>query len=338
MVDGRVGGAWTGDNLMSERTLSSSSLERGLEIELTHVCELAAISAAKLRGRGDKMAADGAAVDAMRKALSDVSIKGTVVIGEGEMDEAPMLFIGEKVGNGQGPEVDIAVDPLEGTTICAKAMPNALVVLAASARGGLLHAPDMYMDKIAIGPGYSPGVVDLDASPSENVKALAKEKGVAVSEITACVLDRERHEKLIADLRAVGAGVQLISDGDIAGVFWTIDSKNTGVDIYLGSGGAPEGVLAAAALRSVGGQMQGRLLPEDDEECSRAEKMGISDIARKFELNDLASKDAIFVATGVTGGSMLDGVRYGPQGATTETIVMHSDFGSVRRIKTTHPL
>ncbi len=327
-MEQRIGGGWGG----------AGGLDRGLEIELVHVCELAALAAAKLRGRGDKMAADGAAVDAMRRALSDVAIQGRVVIGEGEMDEAPMLYIGEEVGNGSGPEVDIAVDPLEGTTICAKAMPNSLVVLAAAERGGLLHAPDMYMDKIAIGPGYSKGLVDLDASPADNVTALAKEKGVSPSEITACVLDRPRHEKLIADLRAVGAGVQLISDGDIAGVFWTIDSESTGVDIYLGSGGAPEGVLAAAALRCVGGQMQGRLLPEDDEERERATKMGVRDINRKFELEDMASKESIFVATGVTGGSMLDGVRYGPDSASTETIVMHSDVGSVRRIMTEHPL
>jgi fructose-1,6-bisphosphatase II / sedoheptulose-1,7-bisphosphatase len=251
------------------------------------------------------------------------------------MDEAPMLYIGEKVGSGEGPEVDIAVDPLEGTTICAKAMPNALAVLAISERGGLLHAPDIYMNKIAIGPGYAPGVVDLDAPPGANIEALAKAKGVPVAEITACILDRPRHAELIAAVRKAGAAVQLIPDGDIAGVIWTTDPDETGIDIYLGSGGAPEGVLAAAALRCIGGQIEGRLLPASDEQRERTQKMGIADVNRKFRLEDMASADVIFSATGVTDGSLLDGVRFRGDFAETETLVMRSRTGTVRRIKTT---
>lgn len=319
-------------------TATHKGLSRGLVIDVAHVTEQAAIAAARLRGRGDKKGADGVAVDAMRKALADIDIAGTVVIGEGEMDEAPMLYIGEKVGTGAGPEVDIAVDPLEGTTICAKAMPNALAVMAISERGGLLHAPDMYMDKIAIGPGYPEGIVDLDASVAENLTNLAKAKGVPVSEITACILDRDRHDDLIAAVRAVGASVQLIPDGDIAGVMWATKPSQTGVDIYLGSGGAPEGVLAAAALRSSGGQMQGRLLPADDAERVRAESMGIKDINHKFTLSELASKDVIFAATGVTGGSLLNGVEFCGKFARTDTLIMHSGSGTTRRISSFIPL
>jgi fructose-1,6-bisphosphatase II / sedoheptulose-1,7-bisphosphatase len=311
-----------------------SGLDRMLVLEVARVTEAAAIAAARLRGRGQEKAADKAAVDAMRRELANLSIRGTVVIGEGEMDEAPMLFIGEKVGSGEGPEVDIAVDPLEGTTICAKAMPNALAVLAISERGGLLHAPDMYMNKIAIGPGYPPGLVDLDASIADNLTALARAKGVPIAEVTACILDRPRHAELIAAVRAAGAAVQLIPDGDIAGVIWTTDPAHTGIDIYLGSGGAPEGVLAAGALRCTGGQMQGRLMPTSDEERKRAEKMGISDINRKFVLEDMASGDVILSATGVTDGSLLDGVHFHGDTAETETLVMRSHTGSVRRIKT----
>lgn len=247
-----------------------------------------------------------------------------------------MLYIGEKVGSGEGPQVDIAVDPLEGTTICAKAMPNALAVLAISERGGLLHAPDIYMNKIAIGPGYPPGTVDLDAPPAANIEALAKAKGVPVSEITACILDRPRHAELIAAVRKAGAAVQLIPDGDIAGVIWTTDPKETGIDIYLGSGGAPEGVLAAAALRCIGGQIEGRLLPASDEQRTRVKKMGIADVNRKFKLEDMASADVIFAATGVTDGSLLDGVRFTGDCAETESVVMRSHTGTVRRIKTTY--
>jgi fructose-1,6-bisphosphatase II / sedoheptulose-1,7-bisphosphatase len=310
-------------------------LERILVLEVARVTEAAAIAAAQLRGRGNEKAADKAAVDAMRRELGRVEIRGTVVIGEGEMDEAPMLYIGEKVGIGQGPEVDIAVDPLEGTTICAKAMPNALAVLAISERGGLLHAPDMYMNKIAIGPGYPDGTVDLDATPLENLTALAKAKGVPIGEIMACILDRPRHAELIRAVREAGAGVQLIPDGDIAGVIWTTDPRETGIDIYMGSGGAPEGVLAAAALRCIGGQMQGRLMPMKDEERARAEKMGITDIRKKFRLEDMASADVVFSATGVTDGSLLKGVRIRGDFAETETVVMRSKTGTVRRIKST---
>jgi fructose-1,6-bisphosphatase II / sedoheptulose-1,7-bisphosphatase len=310
-------------------------LERILVLEVARVTEAAAIAAAQLRGRGNEKAADKAAVDAMRRELGRVEIRGTVVIGEGEMDEAPMLYIGEKVGIGEGPEVDIAVDPLEGTTLCAKSMPNALAVLAISERGGLLHAPDMYMNKIAIGPGYPDGTVDLDASPAENLAALAKAKGVPIGEIMACILDRPRHAELIRAVREAGAGVQLIPDGDIAGVIWTTDPRETGVDIYIGSGGAPEGVLAAAALRCIGGQMQGRLIPMKDEERVRAEKMGITDINKKFKLEYMASADVVFSATGVTDGSLLKGVRIRGDFAETETVVMRSKTGTVRRINST---
>jgi len=312
-----------------------SGLDRVLVLEVVRVTEAAAIAAAHLRGRGQEKAADKVAVDAMRRELAKLPIRGTVVIGEGEMDEAPMLYIGEKVGSGEGPEVDIAVDPLEGTTICAKAMPNALAVLAISERGGLLHAPDIYMNKIAIGPGYAPGVVDLDAPPGANIEALAKAKGVPVAEITACILDRPRHAELIAAVRKAGAAVQLIPDGDIAGVIWTTDPDETGIDIYLGSGGAPEGVLAAAALRCIGGQIEGRLLPASDEQRERTQKMGIADVNRKFRLEDMASADVIFSATGVTDGSLVDGVRFRGDFAETETLVMRSRTGTVRRIKTT---
>jgi fructose-1,6-bisphosphatase II / sedoheptulose-1,7-bisphosphatase len=312
-----------------------SGLDRMLVLEVARVTEAAAIAAARLRGRGQEKAADKVAVDGMRRELAKLPIRGTVVIGEGEMDEAPMLYIGEKVGSGEGPEVDIAVDPLEGTTICAKAMPNALAVLAISERGGLLHAPDIYMNKIAIGPGYAPGVVDLDAPPGANIEALAKAKGVPVAEITACILDRPRHAELIAAVRKAGAAVQLIPDGDIAGVIWTTDPDETGIDIYLGSGGAPEGVLAAAALRCIGGQIEGRLLPASDEQRKRTQKMGIADVNRKFKLEDMASADVIFSATGVTDGSLLDGVRFRGDFAETETLVMRSRTGTVRRIKAT---
>lgn len=311
-----------------------SGLERVLVLEVARVTEAAAIAAARLRGRGNEKAADKAAVDAMRRELAKLQIRGTVVIGEGEMDEAPMLYIGEKVGSGEGPEVDIAVDPLEGTTICAKSMPNSLAVLAISERGGLLHAPDMYMNKIAIGPGYAEGIVDLDASPADNLQALAKAKGVPINEIMACILDRPRHAELIKAVRDCGAAVQLIPDGDIAGVIWTTDPDETGIDIYMGSGGAPEGVLAAAALRCIGGQIQGRLIPSNDLERERAQKMGITDINRKFRIEDMASADVIFSATGVTDGSLLDGVHFRGGFAETETVVMRSKTGTVRRIKT----
>ncbi len=309
-------------------------LGRTLVLEVGRVTEGAAIAAAKLRGRGDVKAADKVAVDAMRKELGRINIDGLVVIGEGEMDEAPMLYIGEKVGTGKGPAVDIAVDPLEGTTICAKAMPNALAVLAVAERGGLLHAPDMYMDKIAVGPGLPDGIVDLDATAEDNIHALAKAKGVPVEELTACILDRPRHADLIAAVRGTGAAVQLIPDGDIAGVIWTTDPDQTNIDIYIGSGGAPEGVLAAAALQCIGGQMQGRLLPSNDEERARAEKMG-ADVQKKYSIDDMASGDVIFSATGVTDGSLLEGVHFRGEFAETETVVMRAETGTVRRVKTT---
>jgi fructose-1,6-bisphosphatase II / sedoheptulose-1,7-bisphosphatase len=312
-----------------------AGLERILVLEVARVTEAAAIASARFRGRGDKEAADKAAVDAMRRELGKVNIRGRVVIGEGEMDEAPMLYIGEEVGTGQGPDVDIAVDPLEGTTICAEAEPNSLAVLAISERGGLLNAPDMYMDKIAIGPGYPEGLIDLDASPADNIQRLAKAKGVPVSGITACMLGRPRHQKLLDAVRATGASVRLIRDGDIAGVIWTTDPQKSGIDIYMGSGGAPEGVLAAAALRCIGGQMQGRLMPSDDNEVKRARSMGITDIRRKYSMQEMASGDVIFSATGVTDGSLLDGVHFRGDFAETETVVMRARTGTVRRIKTT---
>ncbi len=311
----------------------SDGLDRVLVLEVGRVTEAAAIAAARLRGRGNEKAADKAAVDAMRKELGRIHIRGRVVIGEGEMGEAPMLYIGEEVGIGDGPEVDIAVDPLEGTTICAKSMPNALAVLAIAERGGLLHAPDMYMNKIAIGPGYPDGVVDLDAPAADNLNALAKAKGVPINEITACILDRPRHAELIKAVRDAGASVQLIPDGDIAGVIWTTDSQHTGIDIYLGSGGAPEGVLAAAALRCIGGQIQGRLMPLKDEERERAAKMG-ADVNRKYTMEDMASGDVIFSASGVTDGSLMQGVHFRGDFAETETVVMRAKTGTVRRIKT----
>ena len=309
-------------------------LNRTLVLEVVRVTEAGAVAAAKWTGRGDEKAADAAAVEAMREAFNKLPFDGTVVIGEGERDEAPMLYIGEKVGAG-GPRVDIALDPLEGTTICAKAMPNALAVLAISVDGGLLHAPDVYMDKIAVGGGLPDGVIDLDKTPTENVEAVAKAKGKAPADIMVCVLDRPRHQKIIAELRAIGCGIALIGDGDVAGIIATTDAK-TGIDLYIGSGGAPEGVLAAAALRCIGGQMQGRLLFRNDDERARAYKWGITDLNRLYHLRDLASGDVIFAATGVTEGSLLEGVRYTPEGITTETLTMRSKTKTIRRIQAIH--
>lgn len=311
------------------------SLERTLTLELARVTEAAAIAAARLVGRGDEKAADQAAVDAMRKALNTMDIDGTVVIGEGERDEAPMLFIGEKVGTGLGPKVDIALDPLEGTTLTAKAMANALAVVAIAEGGSLLHAPDVYMDKIAIGGGYPDGVIDLDADPGDNVVSLAKAKGVKPERITACILDRPRHADIITKVRKTGAAVRLIPDGDIAGVIHTADPA-TGIDIYLGSGGAPEGVLAAAALRCIGGQIQGRLLFRNDDERGRAARIGIKDFNRKYLRDDMASGDVMFAATGVTDGSMLEGIHVAAGFITSHTIIMRSKTGTVRWIKARH--
>ena len=314
----------------------SRALDRVLALELVRVTERAAVAAARLRGRGNEVAADQAAVDAMRRELNALDIQGTVVIGEGERDEAPMLFIGEEVGTGKGPKVDIALDPLEGTTIAAKAMPNSLAVIAMAEDGSLLHAPDVYMDKIAIGGGYPAGLVDLDKSPAENLAALAEAKGVAVTDITACILDRPRHGALIEAVREAGAAIQLIGDGDIAGVIATTDPDDTGVDIYMGIGGAPEGVLAAAALRCIGGQMQGRLVTSSEDQKARARKMGIEDFDRKYTMQEMASGDVIFAAAGVTDGSMLSGVKMAGDAIYTETVVMRSSTGTTRWIKAKH--
>jgi len=311
-------------------------IERILTLELVRVTERAAVAAARLRGRGNEKAADQAAVDAMRRELNRLPIDGTVVIGEGERDEAPMLFIGERVGNRSGPKVDIAVDPLEGTTLCAKDMPGSIAVMAMAEAGTLLAAPDVYMHKIAIGPGYPNGVVDLDASPEDNLNALAKAKGVRPSELTALILDRPRHTDLIAAVRRTGAAVRLISDGDVAGVIFTTMPEETGIDIYLGIGAAPEGVLAAGALRCIGGQMQGRLILDTEEKRSRAAEMGVKDPNKKYEMNELASGDVVVAATGVTDGALLQGVRFGPTVIETETIVYRSATGTVRRIHGEH--
>ncbi|MBI1619432.1 class II fructose-bisphosphatase [Aquamicrobium zhengzhouense] len=315
---------------------ASSGLDRILTLELVRVTERAAVAAARLRGRGDEKAADQVAVDAMRAELNRLPINGTVVIGEGERDEAPMLYIGEEVGTGEGPGVDIALDPLEGTTICAKNLPNSLAVIAIAEKGSLLYAPDVYMDKIAVGPGYPAGVVNLDASPQENIENLAKAKGVPVNEITACILDRPRHARLIEAVRATGAAIRLIGDGDVAGVIHTTNPDETGIDIYMGTGGAPEGVLAAAALRCIGGQMQGRLQLNTEEKIERAAKMGISDPNKVYTMDEMARGDVLFAATGVTDGNMLSGVKFGRDSIQTHTIVMRSSSGTVREIKARH--
>jgi fructose-1,6-bisphosphatase II / sedoheptulose-1,7-bisphosphatase len=314
---------------------ASQVLDRVLVLEMVRVTEAAAISASTLVGRGDEKAADAAAVEAMREALNGLDMDGTVVIGEGERDEAPMLFIGEKVGTGQGPAIDIALDPLEGTTICAKAGPNSLAVLAIAEQGGLLNAPDVYMDKIAVGPGYPAGVIDLDKTPTQNIEAIAAAKGVQPREIIACVLDRPRHEALITELRAIGCGVVLIGDGDVAGVIATTDPDTT-IDVYMGTGGAPEGVLACAALRCVGGQFKGRLLFRNDDERARAAKWGVTDLDKQYDLTELARGDCIFAATGVTDGSLLAGVKRMRGKMTTESVVMRASSGTVRWVKGEH--
>jgi fructose-1,6-bisphosphatase II / sedoheptulose-1,7-bisphosphatase len=322
---------------MSKQLDSSFSnvLERNLALETVRVTEAAALSASRLMGRGDEKAADQAAVDAMRKALNSLNIAGTVVIGEGERDEAPMLYIGEKVGTGEGPKVDIALDPLEGTTITAKGGANALAVIAMAEAGNFLNAPDVYMDKIAVGPGLPEGVVDLDAAPGDNLMHLAKAKSCDVSDLLVCILDRPRHADLIAKVRASGARIMLISDGDVSGVIATAQ-PGSGVDIYMGSGGAPEGVLAAAALRCIGGQMQGRLLFRNDDEKGRARKLGITDLNRKYSILDMAKGNVMFAATGVTNGAMLKGVRRIPGGAVTHSLVMRSKSGTVRYVEAHH--
>ncbi|MXO91262.1 class II fructose-bisphosphatase [Pontixanthobacter aquaemixtae] len=324
----------------TSKVSASQTLDRVLVLEMVRVTEAAAVAASKLIGRGDEKAADAAAVEAMRKAFDELYMDGTVVIGEGERDEAPMLYIGEKVGGapGKGPKIDIALDPLEGTTITAKAGPNSLAVLAAAEEGCLLNAPDTYMDKLAVGPGYPEGIIDLAKSPTENVEAVAKAKGVSPSDIIVCVLDRPRHADLIAELRGLGCGVVLIGDGDVAGVIAVTDEDTT-IDMYMGQGGAPEGVLAAAALRCVGGQFNGRLVFRNEDEKARARKWGIEDkdFDRIYKLDELASGDCIFAATGVTSGSLLDGVKRRRDGVmTTESVVMRASSGTVRWVKGEH--
>jgi fructose-1,6-bisphosphatase II / sedoheptulose-1,7-bisphosphatase len=317
--------------------MSSEVLDRGLVLDAVRVCEAAAIAAWKLVGHGDEKAADQAAVDAMRTALNDLEIDGEIVIGEGERDEAPMLYIGEKVGSGKGPKIDIALDPLEGTTLTAKAMANALAVMAWAPKGTMLNAPDTYMDKIGCGPGYPAGIIDLDKTPAQNVEALAKAKGVKPSDITVCVLDRPRHAGIIESLRSVGARVHLITDGDVAGVMNTADPE-TGIDLYVGQGGAPEGVLACAALKCVGGQFQGRLVFRNADERARAARWGITDLDRKYDLHEMVRADAIFTATGVTDGALLDGVKFAGGFVHTHTLVMNSATQTVREVRMKRPV
>ena len=312
-----------------------ATMDRNLALEVVRVTEAAALAASRLMGRGDEREADAVAVDAMRNALNSLDIAGTVVIGEGERDEAPMLYIGEKVGSGDGPKVDIALDPLEGTTITAKGLTNALAVVAMAEEGGFLNSPDVYMDKIAVGGGFPENVVDLDETPADNLKSLAKAKKLDVEDLVVCILDRPRHEELIAKVREAGARIMLISDGDISGVIATAEPES-GVDLYLGSGGSPEGVLAASALRCIGGQMQGRLVFRNDDERSRATKWGIEHFNRKYDLLDLAHGDVMFAATGVTNGTMVRGVRRFSGGARTHSLVMRSRSGTVRYIEATH--
>ncbi|MCR9254974.1 MAG: class II fructose-bisphosphatase [Alphaproteobacteria bacterium] len=314
---------------------TEATLDRNMALEAVRVTEAAALAASRLMGRGDEKAADQAAVDAMRRALNGLEIAGTVVIGEGERDEAPMLYIGEEVGTGNGPKVDIALDPLEGTTITAKGGQNALAVIALAESGGFLHAPDVYMDKISVGPGLPEGIVDLDNPVHENLANLAKAKHVDIEDLVVCILDRPRHQEIIRQVREAGSRIMLISDGDVSGVIATA-RPDSGVDMYIGSGGAPEGVLAAAALQCIGGQMQGRLLFRNDEERGRAHKIGITDLYRKYSKDDLASGEVMFAATGVTDGTMVRGVRRDRTGARTSSIVMRASTGTVRIIETEH--
>lgn len=312
--------------------------DRMLSLGLARVSEAAAIASADLIGRGDEKAADQAAVDAMRRQLNQLDISGVVVIGEGERDEAPMLYIGEEVGTGNGPGVDIALDPLEGTTLTAKDMPNALAVIAMGPRGTMLHAPDVYMDKLAIGPGYAEGVVNLDMTPRERVEALAKAKNCRTQDITVCVLERPRHQDVITEIRDTGAAIRLITDGDVAGVMHCAEPEITGIDMYMGSGGAPEGVLAAAALKCMGGQIMGRLLFRNDDERGRASKAGITDLDRVYTRDEMVSGDVIFAATGVTDGSLVPGLKRQPKYIQTETMLMRSKTGSVRRMIYRNPI
>ncbi len=312
--------------------------DRMLSLGLARVTEAAALASAKLIGRGDEKAADQAAVDAMRRQLNMLDIQGCVVIGEGERDEAPMLYIGEEVGTGNGPAVDIALDPLEGTTLTAKDFPNALTVIAMAPRGTMLHAPDVYMDKLAIGPGFAPGTVTMEMSPAERVRALAKAKGCAPEDISVCVLERPRHEDMIADLRSTGAAIRLIMDGDVAGVIHCAEPELTGIDMYMGSGGAPEGVLAAAALKCMGGQMLGKLMFRNDDEIGRARRAGIDDLEKVYTRDEMVTGDVVFAATGVTDGSIVRGIKTEPGWVTMDTLIMRSKTGSVRRIKYRTPV
>ncbi len=314
---------------------SQDIVDRILTLELVRVTERAAVAAARLRGRGDEKAADQAAVDAMRRELNRLPIDGTVVIGEGERDQAPMLYIGEKLGTASGPKVDIAVDPLEGTTLCAKDMPGSIAVMAMAAQGALLNAPDVYMEKIAVGPGYPQGVVDLDMTTEENIRSLAKAKGVQPNEISVLVLERDRHKQIIEDCRRLGCAVKIITDGDVAGVIFTTQPE-TGVDLYLGIGGAPEGVLAAGALRCVGGQMQGRLILDTEEKVERATRMGVKNPKKKYDMKELASGDVIVSLTGVTDGALVKGVRFEKGVIVTETLIYRSLSGTVRKIVGEH--
>ena len=313
----------------------TGKMDRNLALEVVRVTEAAALAASRQMGRGDERMADQVAVDAMRNALNSLDIAGTVVIGEGERDEAPMLFIGEEVGTGNGPKIDIALDPLEGTTITAKGLTNSLAVIAMAEHNGFLNSPDVYMDKIAVGGGLPDGIVDLDNEPAQNLENVARAKGLDVKDIVACILDRPRHEGLIKKVRDAGARIMLITDGDVSGVMATSEEAS-GVDIYIGSGGAPEGVLAAAALRCIGGQMQARLIFRNDDERGRAERCGITDLDRKYGLLDLASGDVMFAATGVTNGTMLNGVRRFAGGAKTHSLVMRSKSGTIRYIEAEH--
>jgi fructose-1,6-bisphosphatase II / sedoheptulose-1,7-bisphosphatase len=326
---------YAAEETMADTKDDAGKMDRNLALEAVRVTEAAALAASKLMGRGDEKAADQAAVDAMRTSLNSLNIEGTVVIGEGERDEAPMLYIGEKVGMGGGPKIDIALDPLEGTTITAKGLPNSLAVMAMAEHGGFLNAPDVYMDKIAVGGGLPEGIVDLDKSVAQNLGDLAKAKKVDVNDLVVCILDRPRHSELIARVREAGARIMLIGDGDVSGVIAT-STGDSGIDIYMGSGGAPEGVLAAAALRAIGGQIQGRLLFRNDDEKARAKKWGITDLNRKYSMTDMAKGDVMFAATGVTSGSMLKGVRRFHNGAETHSIVMRSKTGTVRWVSAHH--
>ncbi|MEM9393058.1 MAG: class II fructose-bisphosphatase [Pseudomonadota bacterium] len=319
-------------------TKSADFNDRMLSLGLARVAEQAALASAKLIGRGDEKAADQAAVNAMRDQLNLLDIRGVVVIGEGERDEAPMLYIGEQVGSGTGPEVDIALDPLEGTTLTAKDMPNALTVIAMGPRGSMLHAPDVYMEKLAIGPGYAPETVTMDMSPAERVHALAKAKGGSASDVTVCILERPRHQDIIAEVRSTGAAIRLITDGDVAGVIHCAEAETTGIDMYMGAGGAPEGVLASAALKCMGGQMYGKLLFRNDDEVGRARKAGIDDLDRVYTRDDMVRNDVIFAATGVTDGSVVSGIKREVGHFTTETILMRSKTGSVRRMIYRNPI